>query len=417
MPGGAGPAELPGGGGPADTWAREVYAARAGRAYAAMQRQFRTRSGRYRRDGLLHRPGTSAHLWPFARAMFATLDLAGVPGALGVRVDGEAFDADAAIAADLGLLERYWDTRGPVPAYSSDVVGPRLGGRVGPVVGGDRYYDDNAWVGLALVQLERMRPGSGRLDRAAEVFRFAVSGWDTNPDAPSPGGVFWVEQGRGLGLRNHDRNTVSTAPNAQLGLHLAELGGGGGGAVGPGGGGGAERSVGPEEMVAWVNRALDASRDGPTPATGLFWDKLRGDGTLDDALWSYSQGSMLGANVLLARRAGGQERAQLLARAEAIARKALGHYAGAGYDGQGPAFNAIFFRNQLLLHAATDDEALRAEIIDAMRAYADDAWSEHRDRRDLFRFSRSGVTLLDQSSIAQVLALLAWDPAEYSTLA
>jgi len=34
------------------------------------------------------------------------------------------------------------------------------------------------------------------------------------------------QQGVGVGRSNHDRNTVSNAPNAQLGLHLAELTGG-----------------------------------------------------------------------------------------------------------------------------------------------------------------------------------------------
>ncbi len=399
-------AEMPGRSArPEDAASREVYAARAARAYAAMRKRFRIRGGGYRRDGLLHRPGTSAHLWPFSRAMFATLDLAGIPS--GLR--NAEFDADEAIASDLALLERYWDTREPVPSYSSDIVSRWRGRWAGPVVGGDRYYDDNAWVGLALVQLARLRPGTARLDRAAEVFAFAVSGWDTNPDAPSPGGVFWVEQVRGLGLRNHDRNAVSTAPNAQLGLHLAEFGAGEKAGVG--------WSVSPEEMVAWVNRALDAGRDGPAPATGLFFDKLRGDGTLDDTIWSYNQGSMIGANVLLARRAGGEDRALFLARAEAIARKALNHYAGAGYERQGPAFNAIFFRNLLLLHAASGDEALRATIIAAMHTYADHAWAQRRDRRDLFRFARSGVTLLDQSSITQILALLAWDPETYWKLA
>ena len=37
------------------------------------------------------------------------------------------------------------------------------------------------------------------------------------------------------------------------------------------------------------------------PGTGLFFDKLRGDGTIDETLWTYNQGSMIGANVLLAR--------------------------------------------------------------------------------------------------------------------
>ncbi len=370
-----------------------VYAARAARAYAAMESCFRTSAGLYRRDGRLRRPGTAAHLWPFARALVATLDLAGVEHPV------ERFDADAAIADRLQALERYWDPSGEAPAYSSDVLGT--------LIGGDRYYDDNAWVGLALVQLERMRPGAGCLDRAADLFRFAVAGWDRRPQGPSPGGVFWVEQGHGAGARNHDRNTVSTAPNAELGLHLAEL-------TGPPGQ--AQGSISVEEMYGWVNATLDAGTAGESPATGLFWDKLRDDGTIDETLWSYNQGSMIGANVLLHRRAGVSP-AGCLARAEAIARKALEYFAGGGYEAQPPAFNAIFFRNLLLLHAATGDVELRVEIIQAMRAYTDRAWSQRRDRRDRFHFSSGGVTLLDQSAMVQLLALLAWEPSAYPQLA
>jgi len=396
---------------PAD--APGVYAARAARAYAAMQSAFRTSDGLYRRDGLLHRPGSAAHLWPFARALVATLDLAGVGEDLRGR-----FDAGAAVADRLQALERYWDPTGDAPAYSSDVLGTGLGG--------DRYCDDNAWVGLGLVQLERMRPGAGTLDRAIDLFRFAVAGWDSRPDVPSPGGVFWVEQGRGLGLRNHERNTVSNAPNAQLGLHLAELSGPPTGA--PGSIAAEPGSIGAEEMCGWVNATLDAGPPGDSPATGLFWDKLRNDGTIDRALWSYNQGSMVGANVLLARQAGAAQagslarhpsgaQAECLARAEAIARKALRHFGEAGYETQPPAFNAIFFRNLLLLHAATSDAELRIEIIDAMRVYTNRAWCQRRDRNDRFHFSGRGVTLLDQSAMVQLLALLAWDPGGYQKLA
>lgn len=377
---------------------RSGYAARAARAYAAMQARYRMRSGLYRRAEAVFLPGKVAHVWPFARAMVATLDLAGVEPAL-IESVLDDFDADAAIADRLAALERYWDAQSAPPAYSSDPVPTRLGG--------DRYYDDNAWAGLALVQLERMRPGSGRLDRAVEVFQFAVSGWDTREDVPSPGGVFWVEQGQGQGSRNHDRNAVSNAPNAELGLHLAELMGGLG--LEPG-------SVGPEDMYAWVAASLGAdSVEDTTMGTGLFWDKIRGDNTIDRTLWSYNQGSMIGAGVLIARR-GGEPADGHLARAEAIARKALAHYAKVGYDTQPPSFNAIFFRNLLLLHDATADEELREDILGAMRGYADWAWNERRDRRDGFWISHQDG-LLDQSAMVQVLALLAWDPREYGRLA
>jgi Glycosyl hydrolase family 76 len=371
---------------------QDVYAARAARAYVAMQRRFHMRSGLYRRDEGLHLPGAPAHLWPFSRAFFATLDVCGIPGEI-----LEDIDRDRAIADELAALEHYWDPVRQPPAYSSDVRGSR--------VGGDRYYDDNAWVGLALVQLERLRPGSGHLERAEDVFRFAASGWDRR-DAPHPGGVFWVEQGVGLGRANHDRNTVSNAPNAELGLHLAEL---------EGSPVDAPDGIGPEQMYEWVVATLDAGGERGSPGTGLFWDKLRGDGTIDREIWSYNQGSMVGANVLLARR-GEREQAVFLPRAEAIARTALRYFAG-GYERQPAAFNAIFFRNLLLLHAATDDEDLRREITEAVRDYVDRAWEGHRNRRDLFSLPNGGVTLLNQSAMVQLLALLAWAPSDYAKLA
>jgi hypothetical protein len=377
----------------------EDQAARALRAYVAMRRHFLRRDGLYRRDGRPRLPGAAAHLWPTARAFAAAVDLLGIPAD---RRGG--FDADSAVSAHLRALEAYWDGTAELPSYASDVIGSRFGG--------DRYYDDNAWVGLALVQLERLRPGHGHAQRAEALLRFAVGGWDARPDVPSPGGVFWVEQtrpARGVGRANHDRNTVSNAPNAQVGLHLTEL---------RAGDGDLRRFTRAHDMYAWVNATLDAGREAGAPGTGLFFDKVRGDGTIDRTLWSYNQGSMIGANVLLARQSGldPAARAQYLARAEAIAVKALGHYAGV-YERQPPAFNAILFRNLLQLYAATADAGLRERIRTDMGAYAEAAWAAHRDRRDRFRFGRGGPTLLHQSAMVQVYALLAWDPGDYGTLA
>lgn len=371
------------------------HAARAVRAYAAMRRHLARRDGLYRRDGWPRPPLAAAHLWPTARAFTGAVDLLGVPRELLI-----GFDAESAVSAHLRALEAYWDDDVAPPAYASDAIGSRWGG--------DRYYDDNAWVGLGLVQLERLRPGHGHAQRAELLYRFAAAGWDTRPDVPSPGGVFWVEQTRGAGLTNHDRNTVSNAPNAQLGLHLSEL-----------------RTADPRghararHMYEWVNVTLDAARDRDgAPGTGLFYDKVRGDGSIDRTLWTYNQGNMIGANVLLARaaRPATGAGAPYLARAEAIADRALRHYAGA-YQSQPAAFNAILFRNLLQLHPVTADAGLRERIRAAMTAYAQTAWVSRRDRHDRFRFGRGGPTLLDQSAMVQIYALLAWDPDDYPALA
>jgi uncharacterized protein YyaL (SSP411 family) len=369
---------------------RQLYGHRAALAYRAMLRRFRRRNRMYRYDEGPPLRRTAA-LWPFSRALMASLDVTGIDGDAAADLEPRQ-----RLAEHLEVLERYWDSTGDVPAYSSGVAGGR--------VRGDRYYDDNAWVGLALVQLERTHPGSGWLTRAGQLFEFAVSGWDGEG-----GGVFWVEQGRGTGRRNHDRNTVSTATNAALGLHLRELGRG---PQSPARSQGDQ--VDAEEMYDWVLANLDSSRGSDSPGTGLFWDKVRGDGTIDRSTWSYNQGSMIAASVLLARLDRSQ-RGEHLDRAEAIARKALREYAGS-YERQPASFNAIFFRNLLLLHAQSEDEELRAAILDAIRDFADAAWSEARDRRQLFHL-RGRATLLDQSAMVQVLALLAWDPAAYSRLA
>jgi hypothetical protein len=366
-----------------------AYADHALGAYRAMLRRMRKRDGMYRYD---QGPGPfrSAQLWPFSRALVATLDVAG----MGPERTGD-LDMTEAIAEHLRTLERYWDPAGPAPAYCSDVAGASRRG--------DRYYDDNAWVGLALAELERLRPGSGWLDRTRQLFEFAASGWDARE-----GGVFWVEQGRGTGMRNRDRNTVSNAPNAELGLHLTQLGAGP--PVEPPG----DRGVSPLDMYQWVLDNLDQSQGSDSPGSGLFLDKIRGDGSIDRATWSYNQGSMIGANVLLARTRP-EERATYLGRAEAIAGKALSHFAG-DYERQPPAFNAIFFRNLLLLYDASQDDQLCERIIEAIRGFADAALAEARDRRDLFHL-RGAPTVLDQSAIVQVLALLAWDPGSYGRAA
>ena len=367
---------------------RKLYAGRAAEAHEAMLDRFRKRDGMYKYDQGPSLLRSGAQLWPFGRALAATLDVAGIDPAM----TGNS-DAGSDIEDHLRILERYWDPAGPQPAYCSDVTGASRRG--------DRYYDDNAWIGLALVQLERMHPGLGPIERAAQLFEFAAHGWA----GQLGGGVFWVEQGRGTGMRNRDRGTVSNAPNAELGLHLSELGRLEARA----------RPATPEDMYRWVLATLDRSRSGDRPGTGLFWDKIRADGTIDRATWSYNQGGMIGASVLFARLRP-DERRVYLERAEAIARKGLRELAQV-LSTQPPAFNAIFFRNLLLLHDASEDQQLQTAIIDAMRSYADAALSEAYDRHHLFHMRGGGPSLLDQSAMVQVLALLAWDPARYGLLA
>ena len=94
------------------------------------------------------------------------------------------------------------------------------------------------------------------------------------------------------------------------------------------------------------------------------------------------------------------------------------YYSGAdgAYDGRA-IFNAIFFRNLLMLYAVTrSDRYLRA-----MRGYADAVWSDprvHDTQTHLFKLNGGNrYSLLDQAAMVQVFALLSWSSTEYAKLA
>jgi hypothetical protein len=334
-------------------------------SYAALRRYF------YQPDAHLYREtypqvtgNPYSYHWPFSQAVAATVDMAKLP-----QIGGQYYDS---MRDRLVGLERYWNTTTTPPGYDS-YVRPLLGG------GGDKFYDDNEWAGLELVRIYQMTGDRAALQRAQQVFDLVVSGWDRDPTHPAPGGVFWTQS---PGIRT--RGTVSNAPAAELGMHLYTLTG---------------RSYYLEwskQIYDWTNRSLLAPN-------GLYWDNIDLNGTIEKTQWSYNQGTMIGASVLLYRATGNPA---YLAQAERIADAALALYGvNDRYFTQHPAFNAIFFKNLLLLDAVRSKPAYRQ----AMQAYADAVWDRVRDpNTDLFVFvPDQPATLLENAAIVQIYATLA----------
>ena len=385
--------------------AQHGLAERAGAAYDALLRHFAVADGAslFRENAAPVQERPYAYLWPFTWALIATLDLSGVP----VELQGGR-QLHTAVAERLVGLSRYWDSRHQ--AYASYVV-PPLG------QGGDRYFDDNAWVGLALVELHRLRGatvvdrGAGALhrlrqlirpsapamvlDRARTVHEWAQRGWGTADRPPVAGGLPWVDA-----AWNRDRGSGASAGHAELGLQLAEL-------TGDASLLGTAQTGGAMRLYTWVETNL---RD---PADGLYWDKFLGDGGLDRTKWSYNQAVMLGASALLFRATGEQG---YLEHGRAIARAVLD---GMDLARQPASFNCMLCRNLLLLASVQDaDQARRYR--EPLQSYADWAWETVRDpATTLFVFDGAGapVTLLDQAAMVQINALLAWDAQDWRKLA
>ncbi|MCL4434571.1 MAG: fibronectin type III domain-containing protein [Actinobacteria bacterium] len=286
--------------------------------YNAMQRYL------YYAQDNLYRGGVSGNLfsalWPFNNAFSAT-DLANsLPASDGSYIPD--------IASSVTGLLRYQDMqeatpsgRAQPPAFES-AVPPPLG------IGGYTYYDDNAWAALNLLDSYHQTSNPFYLQLAERTFQFLVSGWSTDTSYPCPGGLFWVDSSIGRG-----RNTVSNAPTAEVGAELYQV-------------------TGNTSYLTWSERIYQWVRTCLSNSIGMYYDHINPDGTIGNDLWSYNQGTMIGAGVFLYEDTGNTA---YLDQAVQTARASVAYY-GNGNSGsqylypQGPAFNAIYFRNLFLLN-------------------------------------------------------------------
>jgi hypothetical protein len=359
------------------------------------------------------------YLWDFVNAWSATNYTAAIPGI------GDRYHSDMQ-ARDQGVMD-YYDTReisptgqSQPPAFASGVLRP---------VDSDQptYYDDNAWVGLNFMQeydLTHQRPD---LARAESVFRFVVSGWDSSTTDACPGGVFWED------TANSTRNTISNAPNAEVGLQIYQ-------------------ATHDRYYLTWATRMYDWVRGCLMNSDGMYYDHIDDSGTVSAALesaaraseqpeepkhlgssflsgpesgglaspdsssatsplWSYNQGTMIGAGTLLYQVTGDRT---YLQQAEQTAAASVSYYGSDGNLYQQPdVFNAIFFRNLFAL-AKIDHDASYARLA---AAYADTAWLQDRQSNGLFTDPdpAGGESLENQTApMAEIYALLAQSPPVFA---
>jgi hypothetical protein len=242
--------------------------------------------------------------------------------------------------------------------------------------GNERYYDDNAWVGLDFFQAAPTLGRDDLLDGARRVLAFLRTGI-------RDGGVYWLEGGP------RTRHTCTTAPTAELALRLALAGDTD------------ARSVG-EEARAFLDRTLRG-------ADGLYADHVDDEGNVEPTVWSYNQGTPVGAAALWFRLTGDGAAVDA---ARTTADAALAHF---GVEDRlwthPPAFNAIFFRNLLLFDAL----AGYPPAVPALAGYLDRVWSQARHpatgwftEGGIGRYEKGGT--LDQAGLTQLFALAAWPP-------
>lgn len=301
------------------------------------------RSGDYR-----ERVGapSGTHAWPFSQALAANIAIARLP----------RLSVKAPVRARLATLERR------LRSAAAYVAWPH----------GDLYLDDNEWLAEDFLDWSDLTGDKVARARAGAIFNAVVDAWDDSAAHPCAGGVFWTTS-----TANRDRNTVSTANGALVGLRLYA-------------------ATKQARYLSWSKRMLGWLDTCMLGADGLYADHVALDGTVDGTRWSYNQGSIIGADVLLYALTGDTS---ALARAEQIADAALEYFSGRWSSSEPPEFAAIFFRNLLTLAAA----AGRTDYVAAAESYGDTAWRTVRSATTgLF-----GTRLLAQAALVQLYAALA----------
>ena len=247
----------------------------------------------------------------------------------------------------------------------------------------DRFYDDNAWIALAMTEAYELTHDPKDLDRAKVALTFTLSGEDDKLG----GGLYWRE------LAKESKNTCGNAPAIVAAVriftitHDPKL---------------LETAV---RLYKWTRAKLLDNRD------GLYFDNINLAGKIAHKKWTYNSALMIRAGAVLFDATGDKT---YLADAEQTAAAAVGKWCdpatGAIRD---PACFAHLLAESFLELSARDHDTKWA---DADHRAVDYLWNQNRDPAGYFPehwdthpdAPVADVRLIDQASAGRAFLRAAW---------
>lgn len=201
-------------------------------------------------------------------------------------------------------ISNYYDPAPPKPGYSDYIM------KLKP---GERYYDDNEWIGITALDAYARKKQKSDLELGKAMYDFMMTGYDE----VLGGGIYWKE-----GDKN-SKNTCSNGPGALVSLQMYQ----------------ATKDKAyldtALKIYNWTNQKLQ------TPSN-LYYDNIQTkDGKAVGQIFSYNTGTMLQSNVYLYEITGDKK---YLREANAIADSSLSYFYGKVKFRDGYWFNAVLLR-------------------------------------------------------------------------
>lgn len=258
-------------------------------------------------------------------------------------------------------VDQYYSVKRGIAGYDSYVV--KQGG-------GDRFYDDNQWIGLAYMDAYARNRRRIFLEKSVEIYRFMMSGYDT----VTGGGLYWKEGDK------RTKNTCSNGPGVLLALDLYRATG--------------ERGYLDTALLLykWVNKVLQSP-------SGVYYDNIRTkDRRIGRQFYTYNTGTMLQANVILYTLT---KKAAYLDEAHRLAAASFNTFFNHMRWPGNYWFNAVLLRGYQDLYRLDKDKT----YIMAFMTDADGIYKTETDEQGLAGPGKV-KKLLDQAGLLEILARL-----------
>ena len=284
---------------------------------------------------------------------------------------GAGPDPAALLTQAVDAMDAYWDAS---PAgYPAGYDATRNFGLSGP----DRYVDDNLWMAQLLMHQYQRTGDEAYVTRVEQIVGLFLAERDADD-----GAAYWKVQFPDEANRDQCLVSNATAIPSLVDLYLA-------------GYGDASDVATAEDVFAWLQRLRD-------PATGLYFDKVMGNGQIDTTFYTYGQAEVLESMMALNRVDPGRYPLADAVNLALVSMSYFAHRSGYGIS----KFDVIYLRSLMHLASLADDDALTSQVRQAI-ALAKAA------------VPRSPTALPDAASAAGIVSLSAlpfdaWSGLAYS---
>lgn len=267
-------------------------------------------------------------------------------------------------------MQAYYDPAPPKPGYGEYIV---------KLSKGQRYYDDNQWIGITSLDIYERTGKKVYLDLGKSMYDFMMTASDTTLG----GGLYWRENDF------ETKNTCSNGPGIIVALKMYKVT--------------KEKKYldNAVKIYNWTNENLQ------TP-TGLFYDNIKvKDRSIGKTIYSYNTGTMLQSNVYLYEITGDKK---YLKKAIEIADSSLVYFYGGDKFRDGYWFNAVLLRGYQHLLKYNND----LKYISGFKKCLDNTLKENKNEKGLFAANDGVYNLVEHGGMLEILARFAYLEDHYN---